>query len=109
MVYLIQSFFSPYYSGKTLSGSIIQENPVSLPCIPVWQIYNILTIKFRIVPEELVRGERKIMTMDEFSEIHEGWTELMTIFDEIDGLNEPAGVTEMAVPDAYSAKRASAH
>jgi hypothetical protein len=49
------------------------------------------------------------MTGDEFREIHEGWTELMTIFDEIDGLNDPAGITEMAVPDAYAAKRASAH
>jgi hypothetical protein len=87
----------------------IQKNPVRMPCIPVWQIYKMLTIKFRIVPEELVRGERKIMTMDEFSEIHEGWTELMTIFDEIDGLNDPAGITGMAVPDAYAARIASAH
>jgi hypothetical protein len=49
------------------------------------------------------------MTREEFSEIHEEWTELMTIFDEIDGLNDPPGITEMAVPDAYAAKRASAH
>jgi hypothetical protein len=49
------------------------------------------------------------MTKDEFSEIHEGWTELMTIFDEIDGLNDPAGISEMAVSDTYAAKRASAH
>jgi hypothetical protein len=55
MVYLVQSFFSPYYSGKDLIIIIIHENPVSLPCIPVWQIYNILTIKFRTIPEELVR------------------------------------------------------
>jgi hypothetical protein len=33
--------------------------PVGMPCIPVWQIYNILTIKFSIIPEELVRGEKK--------------------------------------------------
>jgi hypothetical protein len=50
-------FFSPYYSGKNLSIIIINENPVSLPCIPVWQIYNIPQIKFRIIPEELVKGD----------------------------------------------------
>jgi hypothetical protein len=49
------------------------------------------------------------MTKDEFSEIHEAWTELMTIYDEIDGLNDPAGITGMAVPDAYAARIASAH
>jgi hypothetical protein len=30
------------------------KNPDSLPCIPVWQIYNIPQIIFRIIPEELV-------------------------------------------------------
>jgi hypothetical protein len=49
------------------------------------------------------------MTKDEFREIHEAWTELMTISDEIDALNDPAGITEMAVPDAYAARIASAH
>jgi hypothetical protein len=49
------------------------------------------------------------MTMDEFREINDAWTELKTIFDEIDGLNDPAGISEMAVSDAYAAKRASAH
>jgi HEAT repeat protein len=29
-----------------------------LPCIPVWQIYNILAIKFRINPGELGRGKQ---------------------------------------------------
>jgi hypothetical protein len=33
--------------------------PVRMPCIPVWQIYNIPQIIFRIIPEELVRGEKK--------------------------------------------------
>jgi hypothetical protein len=60
MVYRIQSFFSPCYSGKNLPVIIIHENPVSLPCIPVWQIYNMLTIKFRIMPEELVREREKL-------------------------------------------------
>ena len=83
--------------------------PASLPCIPVWQIYNILTIKFRIIPEELVRGERKIMTKDEFKEIREAWTELKIIFDEIDALNDPAGIREMAVSGTSAAQRASAH
>gem|GEM_PF-3222482 len=49
------------------------------------------------------------MTMDEFREIHEAWMELMTIFDEVDALNDPAGITEMAVSDTYAAHRASAH
>jgi hypothetical protein len=49
------------------------------------------------------------MTMDEFREINEAWTELKTIFEEIDGLNDPAGNTEMAVPDTYPARIASAH
>jgi len=109
MVYRIQSFFSPYYSDKNLIIIIIHENPVSLPCIPVWQIYNILTIKFRIIPEELERGDRKIMTKDEFREIHEAWMELMTIFDEIDALNDPAGIREKAVSGTSAAHRASAH
>jgi hypothetical protein len=84
------------------------KNPVSLPCIPVWQIYNIPQIKFRIIPEELVRGEKKSMTMNEFGEIHEAWTELMTIFDEIDALSEPAGTTELVGSDAYAAQRVTA-
>ena len=83
------------------------KNPASLPCIPVWQIYNILTIKFRIIPEELEKGDRKIMTKDEFKEIREAWTELKTIFDEIDALNDPAGIR--AVSDTYAAQRASTH
>jgi hypothetical protein len=83
------------------------KNPASLPCIPVWQIYNIFTIKFRIIPEELEKGDRKTMTKDEFREIREAWTELKTIFDEIDTLNDPAGIK--AVSDMYAAHRASAH
>jgi hypothetical protein len=78
---------------------------VGLPCIPVWQIYNILTIKFRFNQKNW-RGERKIMTKDEFVEIREAWTELRTIFDEIDELNDPAGITVMA--DTSAARRASA-
>jgi hypothetical protein len=54
-----------------------------------------------------VRGERKIMTKDEFREIHEAWMELKTIFDEIDALNDPAGITAMA--DTSGARRASVH
>ena len=81
------------------------KNPVSLPCIPVWQIYNIPQIKFRIIPEELVRGEKKSMTKNEFKEIREAWAELKIIFDEIDALNDPAGIR--AVSD--TAQRASAH
>jgi len=49
------------------------------------------------------------MTMEEFGEIREAWTELKMIFDEIDALNEPAGVREMAEIDAYGLPRASAH
>jgi hypothetical protein len=85
------------------------KNPASLPCIPVWQIYNILTIKFRIIPGELVRGEKKSMTKDEFKEIREAWTELKTIYEETDAFNDPAGTREMAVSDTYGAHRASAH
>jgi hypothetical protein len=84
------------------------KNPVSLPCIPVWQIYNIPQIKFRIIPEELVKGEKKSMTMNEFGEIREAWTELMTIYDEIDALSEPADITELAGSDAYAAQRVTA-
>jgi len=36
------------------------KNPVSLPCIPVWQIYNIPQIKFRIIPEELEKEIEKV-------------------------------------------------
>jgi len=53
----MQSFFSPYYSGKNPASIIINENSVSLPCILVWQIYNIPQIIFRIIPEELVKGD----------------------------------------------------
>jgi hypothetical protein len=49
------------------------------------------------------------MTKDEFREIHEAWMELMTIFDEIDTLNDPAGIREKAVSGTSSAHRASAH
>lgn len=49
------------------------------------------------------------MTKDEFKEIHEAWMELMVIFDEIDALNDPAGVREKAGPGTSSAHRASAH
>ena len=49
------------------------------------------------------------MTMDEFREINETWTELKTIFDEVDALNDPAGITEMAVSDTYAARKATAH
>ncbi len=48
------------------------------------------------------------MTKDEFKEIHEAWMELMVIFDEIEALNDPAGVREKAGPGT-SAHRASAH
>jgi hypothetical protein len=84
------------------------KNPVSLPCIPVWQIYNIPQIIFRIIPEELVRGDRRIMTKDEFREIREAWTELKTIFDEIDELNNTARIKEIAVSGTDAAQRASA-
>jgi hypothetical protein len=108
MVYGIQSFFLHTIAVKNLFIIILNQNFLGLPCIPVWQIYNILTIKFRFNQKNWL-GEKKVMTKDEFSEIHEGWTELMTIFDEIDGLNDPAGISEMAVSDTYAAKRASAH
>ena len=49
------------------------------------------------------------MTKDEFKEIHEAWMELKTIFDEIDALNDPAGIREKAVSGTSSAHRASAH
>jgi hypothetical protein len=49
------------------------------------------------------------MTKDEFREIREAWTELKTIFDEIDALNDPAGITEMTVSGTSAARRASAH
>jgi hypothetical protein len=48
------------------------------------------------------------MTMNEFGEIREAWTELKTIFDEIDALNEPAGTSELVGSNAYAAQRASA-
>jgi hypothetical protein len=84
-----------------------RKSPASLPCIPVWQIYNIPQIIFRIIPEELVRGRRKGMTKDEFKEIREAWTELKTIFEEIDALNDPAGIR--AVSESSGAQRASVH
>lgn len=49
------------------------------------------------------------MTKDEFKEIREAWTELKAIFDEIDALNNPAGIKEMAGSDTHSTHRASAH
>ena len=49
------------------------------------------------------------MTKDEFKEIREAWTELKTIFDEIDALNDPAGIKEMAGSDTHGAHRASAN
>jgi len=49
------------------------------------------------------------MTKDEFREIHEAWMELQTIFDEIDALHDPAGISEKAVSGTSSAHRASAH
>jgi hypothetical protein len=48
------------------------------------------------------------MTMNEFGEIHEAWTELKTIYDEIDALNEPEGTIELVGSDAHAAQRASA-
>ena len=45
------------------------------------------------------------MTMDEFAEIHETWTELMTIYEEIDALNAE---TQPPVFGAYAAQTASA-
>ena len=85
----------------------MNHNPVSLPCIPVWQIYNIPQIKFRYIPEELGRGDRKIMTYDEFREIHEVWAELKTIFDENDGWNDSASITGIAVSGPNVVQRAS--
>ena len=48
------------------------------------------------------------MTMNEFGEIREAWTELKTIYDEIDALSEPAGTTELVGSDAYAAQRVTA-
>ena len=45
------------------------------------------------------------MTKDEFREIREAWTELMIIIDEIDALNDPAGIKSVS----DTAQRASAH
>jgi NADP-dependent 3-hydroxy acid dehydrogenase YdfG len=45
------------------------------------------------------------MTKDEFKEIREAWTELKAIFDEIDALNNPAGIK--VVSDTV--QKASAH
>jgi hypothetical protein len=47
------------------------------------------------------------MTKDEFKEIREAWAELKIIFDEIDALNDPAGIK--AVSDTNAAQRASTH
>ena len=47
------------------------------------------------------------MTKDEFKEIREVWAELKIIFDEIDALNDPAGIR--AASDTYGAQRASTH
>jgi hypothetical protein len=49
------------------------------------------------------------MTRDEFKEIHEAWMELKIIFDEIDALNDPAGIREKAASGTSAAHRASAH
>ena len=49
------------------------------------------------------------MTRDEFKEIHEAWLELKIIFDEIDALNDPAGIREKAASGTSAAHRASAH
>ena len=49
------------------------------------------------------------MTKDEFKEIREAWTELKTIFDEIDALNDPARIKGIAVSGTDAAHRASAH
>lgn len=48
------------------------------------------------------------MTLEEFGEIREAWTELKSIFDEIDALHDPAGIREMEVDYTYGAQRASA-
>ena len=45
------------------------------------------------------------MTKDEFKEIREAWTELKAIFDEIDALNDPAGIKVAS----DTAQKASAH
>ncbi len=47
------------------------------------------------------------MTKDEFKEIREAWAELKIIFDEIDALNDPAGIR--AASGTSGAHRASAH
>ena len=49
------------------------------------------------------------MTKDEFREIHEAWTELKMIFDEIDVLNAPAGIKQNVVSDTHAAGKAAAH
>ena len=49
------------------------------------------------------------MTRDEFKEIHEAWMELKIIFDEIDALNDPAGIRKKAASGTSAAHRASAH
>ena len=46
------------------------------------------------------------MTRKEFGEIHETWTELMTIYDEIDALNAEAPPEKGF--EAYAAQTASA-
>jgi hypothetical protein len=46
------------------------------------------------------------MTMNDSGEIHEIWTELMTIYDEIDALNAEA--PPVTGPDASAAQTASA-
>jgi hypothetical protein len=55
---LNNSFFLHTTAVKSCPIIIIHENPVSLPCIPVWQIYNIFTIKFRFNQKNWL-GEKK--------------------------------------------------
>jgi hypothetical protein len=77
----------------------------NLLCVSVWQIYNIPQIRFRIIPEELWRGDRKIMTKKEFREIYEVWAELKTIFDEIDRLNDSASIKGIEVSGTNAIQR----
>jgi len=56
-----QSFFdyrlSIFLNNIELVINIKTIKCVNSPCIPVWQIYNIHSIKFNYIPEELGRGE----------------------------------------------------
>ena len=48
-------------------------------------------------------GVKKIMTNDEFREIHEAWTELKTCFDEIDACNAEEALGKFGTNAAQTA------